>query len=188
MRVISVLALSVALACCAPEAAEGPRTAKADEGCQAAAQAMWSTPAGPLALHAAATGPSCAQAVASLVVRSGSGDPVFAEIYPVESLFGFETAATAESMQQALAAWIAPDSSPLRSSVDLPPWRPGAEQPESGEFPFYPSEQYADPSAYEALRAQGLPIFCYPQGRESMACLVLRDGALESVGLQTFPG
>lgn len=188
MRVLTVIGLSAVLSCCAPETPQGARVANADEACRAEATAMWSTPAGSMQLQASTSGPTCDKSVASLVIRNGSGDALYASIYPVTSLFGFEGTGSPEAMQKALAAWIDPSGSPMRTSTDLPPWRPDAEQPESGEFPFYPSEQYAEPTAYEQLRAQALPIYCYPQGRESLACLILREETLETVGLQTFPG
>lgn len=188
MRALTVIGLSAALICCAPETPQGARVANAEEACRAEAKAEWTTPSGPMRLHAAASGPTCGQSAASLVIRSEAGDALYASIYPVNTLYGFETASTAPAMQAALTAWIDPGGSPMRTTTDLPPWRPGAEQPESGEFPFFPSEQYAEPTAYEQLRTQALPIYCYPQGRESLSCLVLRDETLEPVGLQTFPG
>lgn len=188
MRVLTVLGLSAALSCCAPDTPQGARSANAGEACRAETSAIWTTPVGPMSVQASTSGPTCDQSVASLVIRSGAGDALYAAIYPVNTLFGFEQVASSEAMQAALAAWIEPGGSPMRTSTDLPPWRPDAEQPESGEFPFYPSEQYAEPTAYEQLRAQALPIYCYPQGRESLSCLVLREQSLETVGLQTFPG
>jgi len=126
--------------------------------------------------------------VALLVIRDAAGEPLMAAAYPASNLFGFQEADSLGALQTALRDWIALDGSPMRTSADLPSWAMGAEQPESGEFPFYPAEGYAERAAFEELRGQAVPIYCYPQGMESLACLALREGQLESVGLQTFPG
>ena len=59
--------------------------------------------------------------------------------------------------------------------------------PRSGEFPFYP-EPYYDRSGYEVLRQSDVPLFCYVQGMESIACVALENGRMEKVGVQSFPG
>jgi len=33
-----------------------------------------------------------------------------------------------------------------------------------------------------------VPVFCYVQGMESMACVALQNGEMTKVGVQTFPG
>lgn len=165
-----------------------PQSASHGADCAASAQAAWTTPGGPLQVLASGSGPSCKQAVALLVIRSADGEAKHVAAYPISTLFGFEQAVTPVSLQSALQSWIAVDSSPLHTSADLPTWSVGAEQPDGGEYPFYPDEGFADRTAYEELRGQNLPIYCYPQGMESMSCVVLREGQLETVGVQTFPG
>jgi hypothetical protein len=56
-----------------------------------------------------------------------------------------------------------------------------------GVFPFYPSEGVTR-EAYLAARAANAPMWCFVQGMESQACLVLRDGAITELGAQSFPG
>jgi hypothetical protein len=40
----------------------------------------------------------------------------------------------------------------------------------------------------EAARAARLPVFCYVQGMESMACVMWKDGGITKLGVQLFPG
>jgi hypothetical protein len=56
-----------------------------------------------------------------------------------------------------------------------------------GEFYFYP-EAGVDRATYESVRAARLPVFSYVQGMESMAVIVLRNGRMEKLGAQSFPG
>ena len=51
-----------------------------------------------------------------------------------------------------------------------------------------PDEAFADASAWDQLRKDKLDMFCFTQGSESMKCVALRDGQIELVGLQLFPG
>jgi hypothetical protein len=98
----------------------------------------------------------------------------------------FVEAKTRAQMTRALGEWLL-QSHTFRSTADLPPWKKGDEQPTSGEFPFYP-EAGVDRDGYEQWRAQRLPVFCYVQGMESMSCVVLKDGQMTKIGVQTFPG
>ena len=93
-----------------------------------------------------------------------------------------------EAMREVLAEWIDPASNTtLQTSSALPEWPANAQAPQNGEFPFYPEEGY-DRAAYNTLRANNLPLLCYVQGMESVACLALGDGELTKIGVQTFPG
>ena len=67
------------------------------------------------------------------------------------------------------------------------PWPPGAQQPASGEFPFYP-EEGVDRDYYEKARAARAPLFCYVQGMESMSCVAIIEGGMVKLGVQSFPG
>jgi hypothetical protein len=45
-----------------------------------------------------------------------------------------------------------------------------------------------DKAYWDQLKADNLDTFCFVQGGESMKCAVLRDGQMEEIGLQLFPG
>lgn len=75
----------------------------------------------------------------------------------------------------------------MQTSSALPEWPANADSPQNGEFPFYPAEGVTR-DLYNQVRDANVPLYCYVQGMESSNCLALRDGALESVGVQSFPG
>lgn len=156
----------------------------AEEGCAALARGEWPVGATALKLEARAFGAACENATAVLVVSNDQG-PVYQAAFGTPWVFGLAGAMTPDAMTSALNEWLAQRGA--RSTSQLPPWAPGAEAPEAGEFPFMPSE-WMDQATYETLRAANLPVFCFAQGLESALCLVARDGLIEEIGVQTFPG
>jgi hypothetical protein len=141
----------------------------------------------PLSVSAFSEGPNCARASATIVVRDAGGAVLWVDAAASEHLFTLQDARNASDMRAALGAWISETANAFASTAALPPWEEGAEAPTSGEFPFYP-ESYIDHDYYESIRARAAPIYCYVQGMESMACLMLDDGRLEKIGVQSFPG
>lgn len=131
-------------------------------------------------------GPTCAHAVVTLVIRAPDGAPLWADAMPASQVMTFSQVRKSGKMTAALREWLA-QSHLFRSSLDLPAWKKGEAAPIAGEFPFYPDEA-VDRDYYEQVRSERLPVFCYVQGMESLACIVLKDGAMMKVGLQTFPG
>jgi hypothetical protein len=185
MRIFVIVAVALAAAC-TPLAEEQDVMS---EGCDARAAAQWSTPADPNAsVEAITTGPDCARAIATLIIRNGSGEPLYSETYQPPQVMTLAQASTPTAMQTALAEWIDPASNTtMQTSSALPEWLANADSPQNGEFPFYLEEGYTR-ELYDQVRDANVPMYCYVQGMESMNCLALRDGALESVGVQTFPG
>jgi len=140
-----------------------------------------------MAITATADGPDCLRAAATLSIRDQSGTVLWTDAYAAEQVVTLLGQESSSKMQVALAAWIDPEGAPFRSAADLPEWAPTAEAPMSGEFPFYP-ESWVDPATYNDLRDRNEPLYCFVQGFESQACLVLEDGRAELIGAQTFPG
>ncbi len=180
-----------ALAACGP-AANTPVAANTSaqpavlNDCAASARSTWiAAERGSYSAEAYASGPTCEQAVATIVVRAADGTAIMVEAAPTQHLFGLNEAKDSSAMQTKLAEWLDQQSSPFASSDKLPAWASGAAQPDSGEFPFYPD---IDREGYEQIRAAKAPMFCFVQGMESQACYALRDGQLERIGVQTFPG
>jgi hypothetical protein len=162
--------------------------ADAAPGCSASASRVW-TPAGGRSYRTEAfsNGGKCASAVVTIAVRGPDGTVLWADGAPGAHVMTFAGVKTRVEMVKALSDWLSQDHM-FKSSADLPPWGPNDEAPKSGEFPFYP-EAGVDREGYEQIRAQKLPVFCYVQGMESLACLtVTREGQMEKVGVQLFPG
>lgn len=182
---IAGLAAFVVSACTPSEDEHGALS----EGCDARAVASWNTSADANAsVEAITSGPDCARSVATLIIRNGSGEPIYLETYLPSQVMTLAQASTPAAMQTALQEWVDPASNTtMQTSGALPEWPANADSPQNGEFPFYPAEG-ATRESYNAVRDANAPMYCYVQGMESLNCLALQDGSLESVGVQTFPG
>lgn len=181
MTIVAVIAV-VAVGACAPA------NTSATAGCQASASAPWRPLSGvEFTVEASSAGPDCEHAVATLVIRDPSNRILWAEAYPTEFVMTLTGAQDVGAMQTALAEWINSSNNTIATSSAFPEWPANAEAPVSGEFPFYPEPGW-ERDTYAALRTRDVPVFCFVQGMESMACLALEDGGLDKVGLQTFPG
>jgi hypothetical protein len=152
-------------------------------GCSARARSDWKS----MKAEAAASGPTCEHAVVTLTVRAADGAPKLAWIGLARDIFGVADATDVPAMRTALADWIDQSRTSIRSTADLPAWDTTDGQSARAEFPFMPSEGL-DAVSYEWLRQQKLDVFCFPQGRESLACATLQDGEMQPIGLQLFPG
>lgn len=156
--------------------------------CEVKADGVWTREGyGRMRTQALTSGPSCKDAVVLLTVRDEAGAPLLAWASPTAAVFGLKDATTPSAMKEELGRWIRQDQASLASTGVLPEWPEGQETPMGGEFPFYP-ESWIDRAAWAELRAARAPLFSFPQGHESIAVFVLRDGSLELIGLQTFPG
>lgn len=194
MRIRFALAASLlALAACQPTNTEAPKPAEtaappttaAAAGCAASLQLDWPSD---LKADATVSGPACGTAAVLLVVRDKAQKPLLVWSAATADVFGLYDKTDAAGMQAGLKEWLDQGEGPLELSSTLPEWKAGAMMPgEGSEFPFYQDEGL-DRDAYEAIRKAALPTISFAQGHESSAVYLLRDGALESVGVQTFPG
>ncbi|MEQ1931724.1 MAG: hypothetical protein ABL957_14505 [Parvularculaceae bacterium] len=132
-------------------------------------------------------GPTCAQAVALLVVRDAGGDVFWTDALPSARVMGLNEAATPAAMSAALAEWAGLPARHAQTTADLSPWSKTSGQPGESEFPFHP-EAWMGEEAFARIAAEAAPMFCYVQGMESLSCLIERDGRLEKIGVQSFPG
>lgn len=166
----------------------GVFTVDAAQGCTASASIVWKADVTrTYRAEAFSSGPTCLLAVATLVVRAPGGKAIWADARAADTVMTLARLRTRSKMTRALGEWLAQDDQ-FKSTANLPEWKKGADAPSSGEFPFYP-EDGTDRDAYEKLRTERQPMFCYVQGMESMACLGLaKDGSLNKIGVQLFPG
>lgn len=159
-------------------------------GCDARAQSKWVVDVTQsYSVEAVASGPTCAQDVVTLVVRSQDGAPLLAWAGLTGHIFGLHDAPNPEAMKTALAGWSNQKNNSLSRTSALPEWREGRTAPgaEGDEFPFH-AEDWLDRATWERMRTEDAPLFAFAQGRESLAVFLLRDGQLERIGLQQFPG
>ena len=183
MRIVLIVG-ALALAACSP-AEEAENLAPS---CDARAATAWVASDTQYSVEATSAGPDCARAVATITVRDSSGAPLYAEAHFAQHVMVLAPATDAASMETALREWTnAANNTTMQTSSALPDWPANANAPVSGEFPFYPDSD-VDRDTYLGLRQADVPLLCYVQGMESLACLALRNGQLEKVGVQTFPG
>lgn len=189
---MSALALALALAACSgPSLDETPAETSATvsqggaSGCEAQASSRWTTgPETNLTLEARSLGESCAEALATLIIRGSDGALLWASAYPTADVMTLRDASDATGMEAALTRWIEAGD---RTTADLPEWPTGKDAPNAGDFPFYPEEGW-DAASFSELRQAAAPMFCHVQGIESLRCLSAKDGAVSTIGVQTFPG
>ena len=156
--------------------------------CAASASRQWA-PANSRVYRTEAfsNGPTCTLAVATLVVRAPDGKVVWSDALATEHLMTFGEVKTRPLMAGALREWLI-QSHTFNSTADLPAWKTGSAPTSSSEFPFY-ADAALGREAYEQMRAEKQPVFCYVQGMESMTCVGLsKDGEMTKIGVQTFPG
>ena len=178
----------MAAALCAVLPPAGPAALAASPGCAARATRVWTAKDQPaLTVEAFADGPDCARAVVTLVVRQAGGSALWAQAFVAGYNFVLRDGTTTKTMQAALRRWIDPAELHLGSTGALPEWAADAEAP-GGEFPFHPSEIYANRDDYEALRREDRPLLCVVSGTESILCAVYEDERIDEVGYQSFPG
>jgi len=184
MKVTKSLLMLVAAAAMGLAWAEPSQAASA---CDVSVGFAWA-PSGqrPLRAEAVSHGPRCDKAVVVVTVRGADGTPLWVDARVAQFVMPFAGVKSMKAMKAALGEWIRQDHQ-LKSTASLPTWPPGAAQPASGEFPFLPDEA-VDRDYYEAARRARLPLFCYVQGMESMACVALKDGGMIKLGVQLFPG
>jgi hypothetical protein len=155
--------------------------------CDAMTSGTWSPSEGTgVAVEAASLGPTCAEAVATIVVRDENG-VLFAQAYPAAQVMVLAGARSDAAMRTALGDWIDSSNQTFATSSALPDWPQGSELPASGEFPLYVDDTL-DRTNYIALRERNVPVFCYVQGMESQNCLAYENGLMTPIGVQTFPG
>jgi hypothetical protein len=171
-------AAAIALAC-------SPLAAQAD--CDARSRTQWAGSHKIIVAEATAMGATCANAVVTVVLRDQGGKPLWVESFVGAQVMVFAGVNDKGVMIKALGDWIDQKNSMLPRTDKLPDWPKTAEAPQAGEFPFYPDRD-VDREMYMKLRAAKLPLFCYVQGMESMACVALDGDSVTKVGVQTFPG
>jgi hypothetical protein len=193
LRSSLIAPIGLALLCaCQPQGLEMTEVAApvAPADCAVRVEKTWidqETPLRRYTSEATTMGPVCDAAVATLVIRAREGSPVYTWAGATRDIFGLKDATDSAAMKAALMDWIDQDDINLRTSDQLPPWEETEGQPKRAEFPFHPETWY-DAAAWEALRKEKLDLFCFPQGGESLNCAALREGQMESIGVQQFPG
>lgn len=130
-------------------------------------------------IEAHAEGATCEQAVATLKIVAPDGNVAFETAYPIA---------------QVPLAFNANGSGVARLTTELEGWTQNvAPQATADSLPAWPSDAnkppYLNPAlsreAYESARAARLPLFCFPDGAESNACVAIDTNAQTAALLGT---
>ena len=145
-------------------------------GCTAQTSRDWSAVGSQYYLiEAEAQGDSCADAIATMRIKSVSGAVLFTRDYPVREVpLAFNANGDQTSLRSDLENWTQNTADPPTADT-LPQWPAGARRPPGFE-PAVSRNRYED-----ARGAQG-PLFCFPDGGESNACLALAGDSATYLG------
>lgn len=184
MRRTSLAWLALALAACSPapqtKTAEIPAPEMAPQpGCVAQASRDWSAVGSQYYLiEAEAAGETCATATATMRIKSVEGAVLFEGSYPVAQVpLAFNPNGDRTTLRADLEAWT--DNTADTPTADwLPAWPAGQERP-PGVQPAVTRGQYES-----ARGAQG-PLFCFPDGGESNACVAMAGARATLLGSLT---
>jgi hypothetical protein len=173
MRILLLAAAALALTACG----QRQETASSGAACDRVAthEVTWTNAERPDTITTRSEGPSCGQAVVTLVARNADGDALwaFASTYYDLTAGGVPpegaAAVTPEQMDTFLAGWA--DVSESRSS-ELPEWRADAETLSASAQTFSYDTPF-DRETYEMLRARDLRMICYAASMEGTQCLII---------------
>jgi hypothetical protein len=153
-------------------------TVPISSGCNAQTSRDWSAVGSQYYLiEAEAEGATCPDAVATMRIKSRDGAALFTREYPVREVpLAFNPNGDQTSLRSDLEGWTQNTADPPTADT-LPPWPAGARRPPG----FEPA---VSRNRYEDARAQG-PLFCFPDGGESNACVALAGDAATYLGSLT---
>ena len=185
MKRLGLAILVLAAACSRPPAhtdAQATTTAPAPvaAGCNAQSSHDWSAVGSQYYIvEAEAHGPTCGEAVATLRIKARDDATVlFARSYPVvEIALAFNPNNDQTGLRSDLEEWATNDADTPTADW-LPAWPAGASHP-----PFF--HPVVGRAQYESFRGMQGPIFCYPDGAESTACVAMSGDHATLLGSRT---
>jgi hypothetical protein len=186
MRRIFLGAAALLLSACG-QPAQIASTQQAECVRSAIHQVVWTNQDAPDTITARAEGPSCVQAIVSLVVRNASGDPLwqFISTYHDMTAGGVAPAdapaVSREQVDRFLAGWA---NVTVQTSAQLPEWRAGATSVGSNGGLIYSTAFSRE--TYEALRQRGLRMICYAAAVDATQCLVIDPGTNAPVVIAAY--
>ncbi|MBC7769086.1 MAG: hypothetical protein H7124_09895 [Phycisphaerales bacterium] len=185
MKLAGLAVIVLALAACSPQqdakTAEIPAATSAAQqaACSAETSRDWSAVGSQYyVIEAEARGDTCAGAVATIRIRAREGAVLFTRDYPIAQVpLAFNPNSDQTGLRTDLDAWTQNTAEPPTADT-LPAWPSGASRPPG----FDPA---VGRNAYEAARGAQGPVFCYPDGGESNACVALAGDAATFLGSLT---
>jgi hypothetical protein len=189
-RTTLALSLLVLAAACSPPA---PNEAKVEDvasttpsgaeaaGCFAEAAHDWSAVGGQYyVVDAEARGATCREATATIRISSRQGAVLLTQSYPTAQVsLAFNPNGDQTGLRNELEEWIVNTANPATANT-LPAWPSGAAKP-----PGFQPAQGVTRNTYEGARGAQGPLFCYPDGGESNACVAMAGDRATLLGSLT---
>ena len=188
MKRFGLAVLVLAMAACSRQASAPDGQANATSqtaiptaaGCNANASHDWSAVGSQYYMvEAEAHGPTCREAVATIRIKAHDGRTVlFERSYPVAEVpLAFNPNSDQTGFRSDLEEWTA-NAADTPTADWLPAWPSGADHPPF----FHPQVSRAQ---YESFRGAQGPLFCYPDGAESNACVAMSGDHATLLGSRT---
>jgi hypothetical protein len=190
MKRVTLAFAALALAACSPGPADeakvedvastAPAGAEA-AGCFAEASRDWSAVGSQYyVVSAEARGATCREAVATVRISSQQGAELFEQSYPTTQVpLAFNPNGDQTGLRNELEEWIVNTAEPATADT-LPAWPSGAQKP-----PGFQPASGVTRNSYEAARGAQGPLFCYPDGGESNACVAMAGDRATLLGSLT---
>jgi hypothetical protein len=184
-RATITLAVLALMACSPPQAKQEETTtaevppAAARAGCFAEFSRDWSAVGSQYyVIEAEAEGPTCREATATMRITSRDGVTLFEHEYQTAQVpLAFSPMSNQTALREELEAWTANTADPQTADT-LPAWPSGAQRPPG----FQPAVARGQ---YEGARGAQGPLFCFPDGGESNACVALAGDRATLLGSLT---
>lgn len=187
MKRLGVGLLALGLMACTPPAPETPTSSTEIPvastagrlGCDANASRDWSAVGSQYYIvEAEAHGATCAEAVATIRIKSTEGQVLFTHDYPTRDVtLAFNPNGDQTGLRDEIEAWTQ-NQSETGSAGELPAWPSGAQAPPG----FAPA---VSRNVYEQARGNQSALFCYPDGGESNACVAIAGTTATLLGSKT---
>ena len=188
MKRLGLALLALAMTACSRQApapdgqanAASQTAIPATTGCNANASHDWSAVGSQYyMIEAEAHGPTCREAVATIRIKAHDGQTVlFERSYPVAEVpLAFNPNSDQTGFRSDLEEWTA-NAADTPTADWLPAWPSGADHPPF----FHPQVSRAQ---YESFRGAQGPLFCYPDGAESNACVAMSGDHATLLGSRT---
>lgn len=189
MKHASLALFALALAACSPPQEQAqvedvdsttPSAAQA-AGCFAEFSRDWSAVGSQYyVIEAEASGATCREAVATMRITSREGASLFEQAYPtVQVPLAFNPNGDQTGLRNELEEWTANTADPATADT-LPAWPAGAARP-----PHFTPAQGVTRGTYEGARGAQGPLFCFPDGGESNACVAMAGDRATLLGSLT---
>ncbi len=178
----------LALAACSPPERDSNGAATAElppvrsqAGCFAEFSRDWSAVGSNYyVIEAEAEGASCREAVATMRITGRDGAMLFEQDYPTAQVpLAFNPNSNQTALRTELEAWTVNTAQPPTADT-LPAWPAGAERP-----PHFQPANGVTRNQYEGARGAQGPLFCFPDGGESNACVAMQGDSATLLGSLT---